>query len=262
MAAADQVNMEANRNGAPDAGRVVGLSLKALRQAAGLTQLQMAERLGVGQASISKIEQRGDVQVSSLQRFVEALGAHLRIDAIFTTGADLIVAKHQQFKGHFGDGVQYVLPIFRNEPAPRRDVILSIKPTYSNKILEGAKTVELRRRFPLSGGRRAIAYIYSTSPVRALVGSAEITDVERLSLVDLWKRHGESASIQKADFDMYFRGLDEGFALKITNARPFSRPLNLVELKKRFDFHAPQSFLYAKPNLQRALQIEYSKLPD
>lgn len=262
MTAADEKLIEATRIGGNDTDRVVGLSLKALRQAAGLTQLQLAERLGVGQASISKIEQRGDVQISSLQRFVEALGAHLRIDALFTTGTDLIAARHQMLKGHFSDGVQYILPIFRNEPAPRRDVILSIKPAYSNKILEGAKTVELRRRFPLSGGRRAIAYIYSTSPVRALVGSAEITDVERLSLVDLWKRHGESAVIQKSDFDRYFRGLDEGFALKIANARPFSRPLNLVELKKQFDFHAPQSFLYAKPNLQRALQIEYSKLPD
>ena len=61
----------------------MGQSLRALRRAAGFTQLEMAERLGIGQAAISKIEQRGDVQISSLQRYVEALGRSLRIDAAF-----------------------------------------------------------------------------------------------------------------------------------------------------------------------------------
>ncbi len=56
-----------------DAGRVVGRSLKSLREAVGLTQLQMARKLGVGQAAISKIEARGDVQISSLKKYVDAL---------------------------------------------------------------------------------------------------------------------------------------------------------------------------------------------
>ncbi len=262
MASNDRTIVEAVRIGDGDAGRVVGLSLKALRQAAGMTQLQMATRLGVGQAAISKIEQRGDVQISSLQRYVEALGAHLRIDAAFPSDACFTASIHQILGGHIKDDAQYVLPIFGEERSPRRDVILSVKPAYSEKILEGVKTVELRRRFPLSASLGAIAYIYSTAPVQALVGAAEITDVERLPVDALWRRHGKSASIRKLDFDAYFGGLDEGYALKLTKARPFSRPLDLVELKERFGFKAPQSFLYAKPNLQRALQNEHSNLSD
>lgn len=253
MASNDPNIIEAVRVGDSDTGRVVGLSLKALRQAAGLTQREMANRLAVGQAAVSKIEQRGDVQISSLQRYVEALGARLRIEAAFPSDAGLVESLQEAIGGRVDDD-QYVFPIFGNESSRRRDVILSIKPDYANKILEGIKNIELRRRFPLVACNGATAYIYSTSPVRALVGAAEITDVERLPVAVLWQRHGRSALIRKRDFDAYFGGIQEGYALKITNARPFSRPLNLVELKERFDFKAPQSFLYAKPSLQRALQ--------
>lgn len=262
MGPADRAIVEAVRIGRGDAGRVVGMSLKALRQAAGLTQLEMAERLGVGQAAISKIEQRGDIQISSLQRYVEALGARLRIDAAFPPETDFMASVHQILGGHVDDDTQYVLPIFGDRRSPRRDVILSIKPAFSEKILEGVKTVELRRRFPRLAERGVIAYIYSTSPVRALVGAAEITDVERLPVTALWRRHGKSASIGKRDFYAYFSGLEEGYALKMSNARSFSRPLELLELKERFGFKAPQSFLYAKPNLQRALRNEHSNLSD
>lgn len=262
MASTNERIVKAARVGDDDVGRVIGLSLKAIRQAAGLTQVEMAERLGIGQAAVSKIEQRGDVQISSLQRYVEALGARLRVDVAFPADAEFAPSIHQVRGGRIDDNDQYILPIFGDERSRRRDVILSIKPPHSEKILYGVKTVELRRRFPLSAGRGTIAYIYSTSPVRALVGSAEITDVERLPIAALWRQHGESASIQKRDFDAYFSGLQEGYALKISNARPFSRRLDLVELKERFGFKPPQSFLYAKPNLQMALQIEHSNLSD
>lgn len=257
MASSDRSIVEAIRVGDSDSdtGRVIGSSLKALRRAAGLTQREMASRLLVGQAAVSKIEQRGDVQISSLQRYVEALGARLRIEAAFPPDADLVESPQDTISGRI-DGDQYVLPVFGNELSARRDVILSIKPAYSSKILEGEKTVELRRRFPITAGNGTTAYIYSTSPVRALVGAAEINDVERLPVTVLWQRHGRSALIVKKDFDVYFRGTQEGYALLISKARPFSRPLNLAELEERFDFKAPQSFLYAKPSLQRALRNE------
>jgi predicted transcriptional regulator/DNA-binding XRE family transcriptional regulator len=245
-----------------EAGRIVGGSLKALRQGVGLTQLELAQRLGVGQAAISKIEQRGDVQISSLQRYVEALGAHLRIEATFLNHELTQNGVGDILGGYQDNRDQYVLPIFDGLTESRRDFVLSIKPEYSKKILIGTKTVELRRRFPLMKNKGSVAYIYSTSPVRALVGAAEICDVERLPLPMLWRRHGASASIDKADFESYFTGLDEGYALFMTKPRSFLRPLDLSELKERFGFQAPQSYLYAKPNLVRALQHEPSDLSD
>lgn len=256
--------VDAIRVGDGDAGRVVGQSLRALRQAAGFTQLEMAKRLGVGQAAISKIEQRGDVQISSLQRYVEALGASLRIDAAFPVHSEFGACFRSELSGTFADDDQYILPIFgdRHHAHPaRREIVISIRPNYSGKIFDGVKTIELRRRFPLSVSPGSVAYIYSTSPEMALVGAIKIDNIERLELSALWRKHGRAASIEKADFDEYFCGLEEGFALKLSTPRRFSRPLTLPELKERFGFKAPQSFLYAKPDLQKALRNEHTNIP-
>ncbi len=91
----------------------------------------MAQRLGVGQAAISKIEQRGDVQISSLQRYVEALGASLRIDAAFPVHSNLGVRIQADLGGLVADDEQYVLPIFGDGDGARptkRDLVISIKP--------------------------------------------------------------------------------------------------------------------------------------
>lgn len=52
------------------------LQLVEARQAAGLTQIEMAERLGVSQAQVSRIEKRGydSYTLKTLRRYVEALG--------------------------------------------------------------------------------------------------------------------------------------------------------------------------------------------
>lgn len=257
--------VDAVRVGDGDAGRVVGQSLKALRQAAGLTQMEMAGRLGVGQAAISKIEQRGDVQISSLQRYVAALGAHLRIDASFPVQSEFGSRIWAELDGAVADKDQYVLPLldFRNDVArSKRDIVISIRPGYSEKIFDGSKTIELRRRFPLLTSPGSIAHVYSTSPEMALVGTVRIEEVQRLELDDLWRRHGRSASIGRADFDHYFEDLEKGYALRLSTPRRFRRRMTLPELRERFGFKAPQSFLYAKPDLQKALRNEHADLPD
>jgi predicted transcriptional regulator len=246
-----------------DLGRVVGQSLKGLRELAGLTQTDLAKRLEVGQASVSKIENRGDVQISSLKKYVEALGATLRIDAVFDPESPSAARLEGAFDLSLNDDDQLVFPIFGDELfRPKRDVVLSVRPLYSDKIFEGKKTIELRRRFPVAAPRGAIAYIYSTSPIRAMVGSAEIKNVIKLPVAEIWKKFGKMAQITKVDFDDYFAGLKEGFALKISNARSFSRPINLTELRSRFGFEPPQSFLYATTLLRTALQDEYPNVSD
>jgi len=246
-----------------DLGRVVGKSLKALRELSGLTQSDLAKRLEVGQAAVSKIEHRGDVQISSLKKYVEALGATLRIDAAFDPESSSAVRFQGVFDFSLNDDDQLVFPIFGDEIfRPKRDVVLSVRPLYSDRIFEGNKTVELRRRFPVAAPRGTIAYIYSTSPVRAMVGSTEIKNVMKMPVPEIWKKFGKMAQITKVDFDDYFAGIKEGFALKISNPRPFFRPVKLMELRKRFGFEPPQSFLYATTLLRTALQDEYSNVSD
>lgn len=59
------------------------ISLAELRQALSLTQSTLAETLKVGQAEISKIENRTDMFVSTLRRFIKAMGGDLEIRAVF-----------------------------------------------------------------------------------------------------------------------------------------------------------------------------------
>lgn len=63
------------------------LPLNELRRARAMTQEALAESLGVKQATISKIERRADMYVSTLARFVAALGGELEIVARFPDGA-------------------------------------------------------------------------------------------------------------------------------------------------------------------------------
>ena len=57
--------------------------LARIREAAGLTQADVARNMGVTQTRVSKIELAEDVQLSTLQRYVAALGGHLEARAIF-----------------------------------------------------------------------------------------------------------------------------------------------------------------------------------
>jgi len=57
--------------------------LQELRRRRGVTQEELAELMGVRQASISKLERRDNVTVATLQGFVEALGGTLEVRARF-----------------------------------------------------------------------------------------------------------------------------------------------------------------------------------
>lgn len=57
------------------------LSLQDLRKAMRLTQVELADRLGVRQDTISRLEQRADMLLSTLQGYVEAIGGRLAIVA-------------------------------------------------------------------------------------------------------------------------------------------------------------------------------------
>lgn len=58
-------------------------TLAQVRRAIGLTQTQLAEELGIAQGDVSKIERRENLRLSTLARFIEATGGHLRIVAVY-----------------------------------------------------------------------------------------------------------------------------------------------------------------------------------
>lgn len=60
--------------------------LSELRSLVGATQEELAGKLGVQQAAVSRLERRDDITLSSLRRFVAALGADLEISVRTATG--------------------------------------------------------------------------------------------------------------------------------------------------------------------------------
>jgi transcriptional regulator with XRE-family HTH domain len=63
------------------------VSLRDLRKALALTQTDVARRLKTGQEVISRIEQRQDLLLSTLQGYVESLGGELELVCRFKNHA-------------------------------------------------------------------------------------------------------------------------------------------------------------------------------
>ena len=59
------------------------MDLAELRRALKLSQEELGQTLRVGQTAIAKIEKRADMYVSTLRRFIEAMGGELEIVARF-----------------------------------------------------------------------------------------------------------------------------------------------------------------------------------
>ena len=135
----------------------------------------------------------------------------------------------------------------------QRDIVLSVRPQYCDKILSGEKFVELRRRFPMLGTTGTIAHIYATSPIKSIVGNVKIAAVSKMPVMDIWMKYSSGAEISKEDFEIYFSGVEEGFAITLQSAQRFARYFRLDELRRYFDFHPPQSYAYVTPSLQKIL---------
>lgn len=62
------------------------MALDELREARKLTQTQLADLLQLDQGSVSKMERRTDMYISTLRSYIEAMGGSLHIRAVFPDG--------------------------------------------------------------------------------------------------------------------------------------------------------------------------------
>jgi predicted transcriptional regulator len=246
----------------------LGLRLQNLRFLQGTTQLSLAEQLGVGQTALSHMERRDDILLSTLRAYIEPLGGRLHVAATFPNADSVPLIGDASWqpamdKTNVAPGMasehQLCLPsiLGPKQLPPSRDVIFSIRPTHASKIIDGTKTVELRRRFTGDIRPGTLALIYTTSPTSALTGFARIKEVQRLAVPDLWQKHRAAACLRKGDFEAYFSGLERGYAIVLISAKPLSRPVGLPELRERFGFEPPQSYQYASPNMRGLIEHDW-----
>jgi DNA-binding XRE family transcriptional regulator len=68
------------------------MTLRELRHARKLTQVRMAKALGITQDSVSRLEKRSDLLLSTLRKTVEAMGGNLSLIAEFPDRAPVVLS--------------------------------------------------------------------------------------------------------------------------------------------------------------------------
>lgn len=121
----------------------------------------------------------------------------------------------------------------------KRNIILPIKPQYANKIINGEKKYEYRKR--LCKESIGKIYIYATSPVKMIIGEAQVIKKITMNKESLWKISKEQAGISEKSFFEYFQKSVNGSAYYLGNAQKYKKPLSLKSIGIHY---TPQSYVY------------------
>jgi predicted transcriptional regulator len=125
-------------------------------------------------------------------------------------------------------------------------IVLSTKPQYADLILNGKKTVELRRVKPKYLDSGSLVLIYASSPVKAMVGAFSVNSVVEKPLDSLWEDVKSESGISYDEFKRYFEGINKGIGIFINECWKLATPITLDFFKKKCQsFTPPQSFRYA-----------------
>lgn len=80
-------------------------NLRQIREARNHSQQILADRLGVKQAAVSKLERRTDVYISTLREYIRAMGGELEIVARFPEAPPVRITQFRRLKGEVLPGV-------------------------------------------------------------------------------------------------------------------------------------------------------------
>lgn len=123
------------------------------------------------------------------------------------------------------------------------NVILSIKPQFAHKILTGEKKAEFRKIV----FRQQVdkVFIYSSAPVKKIVGFFTIKYIDHDSPRQLWEKYNPIGGIEKKHFFAYFGKTKKGYSIHINHVSTFICSINPFDVID--NFVPPQSFRYC-PN--------------
>jgi len=121
-------------------------------------------------------------------------------------------------------------------------ILLSIHPCFAGQIFDGTKRIEFRKRnVPAEISR---VFVYSTSPISAILGYFDVERTLELPPASLWRKYSSIGGISKDAFETYYQGHCLGRGLLIGSTRRYART---VPLPKRM--RAPQSFAYLEDEM-------------
>jgi predicted transcriptional regulator len=130
-------------------------------------------------------------------------------------------------------------------------LFLSIHPEYVQAIIEGRKTVELRKRRPRAEIGSTVV-IYATMPQCEVVATAVLYRIQSADPGKLWRHVRDASAVTKPAFDQYFSEAEIAVGIHFTQVRLFDAPIHLTDLRERWQgFHPPQQFRYLSESQQR-----------
>jgi predicted transcriptional regulator len=123
-------------------------------------------------------------------------------------------------------------------------LFLSLRPEFAGLLLDGQKTVELRRirpRAPVG----TLVFVYASSPQCELLGVCRVAAIGEASPSTIWNLHGTKTGIRRSDFRTYFQGTTKAVAITVTDPLRLECAISLVQLRAAWaNFQPPQSFRY------------------
>ena len=122
-----------------------------------------------------------------------------------------------------------------------RKIMLAVKPEYAEKILDGSKRYEYRRKIPNCHVSQIV--IYETAPVSKVVGTVDVDEMLGTAPRVLYDMTKEWAGISEDGYNDYFKGSKMAFAYSMNNPIRFKKPAPIERYGLK---QAPQSFAYVK----------------
>jgi len=120
------------------------------------------------------------------------------------------------------------------------DALISLKPQYAEKILQGCKTAELRTRaVNLVAGSRL--WIYSTIPRARIEVVTVVVSTHSGTPEEIWKKYSKQICINKNEFDAYVQGYEKVYVILMSCPKRLSPAPDLNYLRSIIGgFHPPQ----------------------
>lgn len=124
-----------------------------------------------------------------------------------------------------------------------RVLLLSVRPRFARALLDGTKTVEVRRRFPdVPAGTPVV--LYSSSPERALLGTMRVRALVRIEAEDIWRTYKDEISIQWDELSAYLNGASMSSVLELESPVTWRHAVPLDSMRRTLGLEPPQSFRY------------------
>lgn len=140
-------------------------------------------------------------------------------------------------------------------------VLMSMRPEYAQRILNGEKQVEIRRRFSKKWVGERVS-LYASAPVKCLVGEAVIANVVVGTPDEVWEKFGLQIGCKKEDFVRYSECATEVYAIIFDGVQPYKRNVPLKEVSgltnKRL--RPPQSYYSLSGNKDWAKAVSMGAL--